>query len=1086
MEPVLPLFPEGSLSESVTTTVWVGVFVMCALNLRLGWTCSGLVVPGYVVPLLIVKPCSALVIFLEGILTYALVWFFGQRCSRWGLWANVFGRDRFFAIVLASIGVRVALDGYLLPAFSRHAMASWMVEYDLVNNLHSFGLIIVSLVANQFWKPGLMRGLAPLAVSVGTTYFLVRFVLMRLTNFTMGSFEYMYEDIAGSVLASPKAYIVLVITSYIASRLNLRYSWDFHGILIPSLIAIQWYEPLKVLTSFVEAGVVYTASSLILRLRVFRESTVEGARKILLFFSVSFAYRMLLGHAFGGFQLRLDVVDYFGLGYLLPCLLALKMHDKGAPLRIVRVTLQTSLVGVAAASAVGFSVAVVAQTWRATGLSSSAPATLGSIEAPGSLADKLRADKVTFYQRRIGGSSREPLETEIDAFTAGLRGLRAAGRGGSPAILDAIVRDFSDAGYEISWREGRYYYLSERPPGNGWGAYVVDSRAANDLLVEVPAPLDEWATMECGAFLLSFFGGRALAVATAPLSTGEDVGPRVLAAGRTHFDAFHRVFAGGEVLQVRGYGAASLKALYGIRVPRGTMEPTDVPSSLWVKSRLPPSLSLSALKGLLDGIRVEWRSPRTKNVQRARTSSGFVELFLTRGDRKRLLARWLLGVGGVPVSEAGLPEDGLGRGVRFREWISGLQASMGQRGAGSYVSPTPEELLYLDEEVLSPLAKLAREFVDGRDSRDETVRELRTIHGAARAVRYEVVWHQDDDGGEFLVLREAAEGAARRHWGTYVFRLGAGQPFAVEVPHPIYEENTLELGVDLFERLDAACLFVSGSHPKCNVDGSADVVAFSNRASVFNLANQVVLRDAGQVPFAVVQARALGYRQGIGLPDADALVAFGDSSTTEATLGALGRRVVATLREDGLAVRFVDGGPDTFGYEVHGSAQALYLSHTRDKEFVAVWFAPSVRSVYGRDLETALENPQLAALGIETAAGDLESEVLGGPTATAAAVPRELGWLLRHYSHTSDINGLHSALRLWPQLSFRRALAKGSKRHFLLVRDEVGRLLPIVASLGLRRWGRDTPEETVLPRPVTAADLERFVRSGASLLRWEP
>ena len=96
---VLPIFPEGSLAESVTTTVWIGVFILAFMNLRFGWTLSGLVTPGYLVPLLIVKPIAAFVIIAEGIMAYICVWFFSQYCSRFGRWSNFFGRDRFFALI---------------------------------------------------------------------------------------------------------------------------------------------------------------------------------------------------------------------------------------------------------------------------------------------------------------------------------------------------------------------------------------------------------------------------------------------------------------------------------------------------------------------------------------------------------------------------------------------------------------------------------------------------------------------------------------------------------------------------------------------------------------------------------------------------------------------------------------------------------------------------------------------------------------------------------------------------------------------------------------------------------------------------
>ena len=58
----LPLFPIDNTASAVTMTVWIGVAVVVFFNLRFGWTLSGLVVPGYVVPLLFVKPTSVAVI----------------------------------------------------------------------------------------------------------------------------------------------------------------------------------------------------------------------------------------------------------------------------------------------------------------------------------------------------------------------------------------------------------------------------------------------------------------------------------------------------------------------------------------------------------------------------------------------------------------------------------------------------------------------------------------------------------------------------------------------------------------------------------------------------------------------------------------------------------------------------------------------------------------------------------------------------------------------------------------------------------------------------------------------------------------
>src|SRR4028118_124124 len=167
---VLPVFPEGGLSSSVITTVWVGVWVVALFNLRFGWVFSGLVVPGYLVPLLIVKPFSAVVVVVEAAVTYLLVWLFSERLSSGRSWSSLFGRDRFMGLVLASIAVRLAFDTWLLPELGAWANERFGIAFDWRNNLHSFGLIVVSLMANQFWKPGLVRGLGTSMVTLGLTY----------------------------------------------------------------------------------------------------------------------------------------------------------------------------------------------------------------------------------------------------------------------------------------------------------------------------------------------------------------------------------------------------------------------------------------------------------------------------------------------------------------------------------------------------------------------------------------------------------------------------------------------------------------------------------------------------------------------------------------------------------------------------------------------------------------------------------------------------------------------------------------------------------------------------------------------------
>ncbi len=349
----LTIFPEGGLASSVITTVWVGVFVLCFFNLRYGWVLSGLVVPGYLVPLLIVKPLAAVVIMIEAVLSYGIVWLFSEKLAR-GRYPSLFGRDRFMGLILASIAVRLSMDGYLLPEFAGWLEENFDRRIDWENNLQSFGLVIISLLANQFWKPGLVRGFVATVVTVGLTWLIIRYGLMEFTNFRISGVGYLYEGLASSILASPKAYIILTLTAMIASHMNVKYGWDFSGILIPALIALQWYQPTKILTSFLEAVVIYFLARLILKLPMMANVTLEGGRKLLLFFNISFAWKMALGWWVVWQGIEVKTTDLFGFGYLLSTLIAIKAHDKDIFPRVARSTLQVSLIGAVLGNVVGF------------------------------------------------------------------------------------------------------------------------------------------------------------------------------------------------------------------------------------------------------------------------------------------------------------------------------------------------------------------------------------------------------------------------------------------------------------------------------------------------------------------------------------------------------------------------------------------------------------------------------------------------------------------------------------------------------------------------------------------------------------
>lgn len=1044
----LDIFPVGSLSSSVITTVWIGVLVVTFFNLRFGWVLSGLVVPGYLVPLLIVKPWAAAVVIGEGIVTYLLVWLLSERLSRWGWWSPFFGRDRFFALVLFSILTRIVFDLLILPELGELLTRIYGTTFDYRYNLHSFGLIIVALIANQFWKPGLRRGLIPFAVILAVTFVLVRYGLMEWTNFSMGSLGYLYEDVAFSILASPKSYIILITAAYIASRMNLHYGWEFNGILIPSLIALQWYQPFKILTTFVETGLILLLAMAVLRLPLFRRTSIEGARKLRFFFNLSFLYKMVLGYLILWLAPAVKVTDVYGFGYLLPTLMAIKMHDKGIVLRLTRATLQTSLTAVAGASLFGFALTLMPNPWAVEPAvdRASVPPVVTAVGEQ--LTDVIRREKMALYQGR-GKLAAEPLARESESFSAAVERLSRYVAAPDPELLDEVRSLLVDANYRIYRVEDRYLVLREDAPRRGWGTYVFNLKASNTLLVAAPDPLAEGGLLEGAVGLFAALNARFLAVpGSVPLAgmrgESQEGGPLGL------FHAFHRRVGQEDVLQVRGYTPALVRALGGGRKTAADIELPTPESGLWVKSQLPLGLNLTRLEHLVGQYSLRWEKPPLENPQRDQARSGFAELFLNREGLRRLNFSTLLSDRRLLVKEGHQRIDGYLQG-----WLLSGKEKIAPQGSDLYQVPQPEELLYFDMEVLTPLLGLANgEYRDG-DWTEAADGALRQVAAAAGGLGYRLLqYHHLGTGADYLILAEDEGAATPRYWGTYVLRLGPAQGFVVQVPRPLAEINSFEYAVALFEELQGRALLIGGTYPSANLDGSADLVRERNKGSLFSLVNQVLLRESGPEPLLVVQSRAFGYRPEQPPVDADILLAFAAGEGDPRLLKPLGRGLWERLERDGLQLRLVDGAPETAGYEVGSNAQFQQLQTTENKDFALLWLAPLARAGYRQQSENRAQAAQFDALGIPSREVDLLRELRQYPSSVRPPpIPAAVMSMIAHYQRSQDVVALQNLVRVRPHLRCERIIDLNSRQAFLRVADGNDRLL-LVANLAPRDGAR--------------------------------
>jgi hypothetical protein len=1056
----LPIFPEGSLRESVVTTVWVGVFVISFFNLRFGWTYSGLVVPGYLVPLILTQPLSGTITIAEGMLAYGLVCLISEYLSRFRWWCGFFGRDRFFALLLAAVLVRVTVDGWCLPWLASLLQHQWNLTFDYKGSFHSFGLIIVALIANQFWKTGFWRGLTPFFVTLGITFFLVRYVLMTVTNFNVGHLSYMYSNAAASLLASPKSYIILIVTGFVASRMNLRYGWEYNGILIPALLALQWYEPLKIVSSLAEASVVFIVSDLLLGTALFRGMTMEGARKLLLFFNVAYLYRYCLGFILPLISPGIIVNDYYGFAYLLSSLIALKMHSKHIVLRLTRATLQTSFFAAVAANLLGL--------WLASMLGSIAfgnrPAstTMAQIERSAESVEAFAMkEKLRLFRKHSAESVTMPSPGELNQFREAMELIQKHAETGARKPLDLARIHLKDLHYALELLEPGRLCLREKEPGRGWGFYVLDLKKTGGLLVEVPAPLDEWAALEAGVQLYSRLNASTLAVAGGGRFVNKDGSSDVLVNANTPFEVFHHVFSRRNVLQVRGYTEEALRHLPG----------TATESALFVKAELPRSLSLNALKGQIREFRVFWKPASLPNAQQRRTKSGFAELWLPRTTRIQLkseLAQSLIGTREPAVDKQSL----------MPEWLLQQKHAIAKGGSNRYLPPAPEEMLFLDEEILTPLLEAAQTGYSTGGLTPLGRQMVQAINGSALLLGYEVCFHRDVSlNRDFLVLTESNGSSPKRYWGTFVIRLGEARSYAIQVPRPLYDLNTLDFGVQMFEQLQAESLLLAGSHNEANQDQAADVLNFRNTANLFSLVNQVAMREAHDEPKMMIQIRGYAPRPGWFHPP-EILVAFQDGIRHASLITPLGKGLAERLAADGMRLQFVDGSPLSAGYEISCVPQAHYVNQSRNKEFAIVWLSPVLRESFRPQDDEFPLRVQLEALRIPLASDDLRIRLQNQPEVKAKTrLPPGLKSLLERYVATMDIVCLQRALKEWPQFEFSALLNRSSQQILLLIAER-GENLPVV--LNLRPRSTRASIETADP----AERVDRFLAGRGQWLEW--
>jgi hypothetical protein len=141
----------------------------------------------------------------------------------------------------------------------------------------------------------------------------------------------------------------------------------------------------------------------------------------------------------------------------------------------------------------------------------------------------------------------------------------------------------------------------------------------------------------------------------------------------------------------------------------------------------------------------------------------------------------------------------------LRLLIAEAEKTMPRAKTEGFIIPTKSEQLAFENMVLA---------IEGDDP--ESAGQSAITH------YYQLIKFSDQEnfGAESYILREQLP--IKKGWGVYVFNIKYPRNIIIEAPHPLSDEETPEVALNIFRALNARALLISGTHRDANRDGSAD------------------------------------------------------------------------------------------------------------------------------------------------------------------------------------------------------------------------------------------------------------------------
>ncbi len=910
----LHIFPDNFLDHSLLAPVLLGLCILLLFNEFFGWTLSGYVVPGYLAAVFITFPGSGLVMTVEAVFTYILVFLVSDVLSKTAYWPRFFGRESFFLFVLLSVVVRLITEALLWPSIS-HTFSELTGIY-LRDEFYSIGLVLVPLLANSFWKSGLARGLFEKSTVTGLTYLVLAYVLIPTTNLNLGKFQLTYEDLVVNFLAAPKIYVIIVATAMLASRFNMRYGWDFNGIMVPALISAVFFIPEKVLSTLGEVFLALVAFKLCLRLPGLRSINVGGGRRITLIFFLTFVIKWVTAIFFPELP-RMKLNDLFGFGYLLPALLAIKILDKHSVPRVLMPTMLTAAYGFTLGSLLGFVLHTGEEVWNEVSARTLTAANPQHESSPGFLFKDLILSKAFVLTQ--GFAREQHLRPTVS--TRYRRALtRALEMDDGLAICRMIERETRIPGertlacrHHVDPELGSYLVIHEDLASlmqrSGLGVYLLRPGAPGPVL-QVVHPLREPLALEGAYVLLKSTQARAVFIAGIDEPTRGEAWADAAKSGDDLFNLVYSALRGHDVIQVR--------------------VPEQERSAWHVRYNLPRNVYLDRLRGDFPNLEFSWHNPEPGLYQWTSSEANFSVLYLPRSTVAEVSPRYKF-TGDLKRLAHFETVTGL-----IERWVLEQKYFIHRAGTGRYVVPQWHELLYFRTELLHRIPSLGPLL--GTPRFEE---QLRSLQLSAYFLGYQFIWFSDEKNDDtFIILRELRDDEQNKGWGTYVFRLGEAKPWLLIPPRPLAESGTLGLAARWFESFRARALFIPGSSAMADPWGRSDILRENAPRSLAHVVVRHFLQEYGEADDLLVALVRGGQGWRMQSP---VVLSLGEEALDENNVPTMGRQLLELIRAEGTQATHYRGSHQDYG--LHGESNPIgnLVKNLLPGHFAILWIGDELR-----------------------------------------------------------------------------------------------------------------------------------------------